>query len=106
VRRRHWQVLGALAQGPCSRAEIAEAMLPLWVAAAVTQTDVVDDLVRRDWADTDGSTYRLTTVGVVAVERIQQLLEAVHAQALHGLAPAEVAAALDVLDRVAGNLSR
>jgi hypothetical protein len=104
LRRRHWQVLLALRAGPCSRADIAEALLPFWVAASVTQTDVVDDLVRRDWAATDGSTYTLTGDGETACARIGDDVEALRTRALDGIERAQVEVVLAVLERMAANL--
>ena len=105
LRRRHWQVLLTLREGPCSRARIAEALLPFRVAAAVTQTDVVDDLVRRDWADTDGTVYTLTADGEAAYVRISAEVEAMRARALDGIDAAQLDAALVVLARMAANLA-
>lgn len=104
LRRRHWQVLLTLRSGPCSRADIAEALLPFWVAASVTQTDVVDDLVRRDWAATDGSTYTLTAEGESAYARISADVDALRARALDGVDPEHLDITLAVLARVAANL--
>ena len=104
LRRRHWAVLLALRAGTCTRAQIAEALLPFWVAASVTQTDVVDDLVRRDWAATDGTTYTLTDDGEAAYQRISADVEALRARALDGVAPADLETTLAVLTRMAANL--
>lgn len=105
LRRRHWQVLDALGPATLTRAQIAEAMLPFWVAAAVTQTDVVDDLVRRDWAETDGSSYWLTSAGRAAHERITAAVAQLQADSLRGIPEADRRVALEVLARVAANLS-
>jgi hypothetical protein len=104
LRRRHWQVLRTLREGPCSRARIAEALLPFRVAAAVTQTDVVDDLVRRDWAATDGTVYTLTADGEAALVRISAEVEGLRARALDGVDPAALETARAVLARMAANL--
>lgn len=106
VRRRHWQVLSVLRDGPRTRAEVAEAMLAFWVAASVTQTDVVDDLVRREWASTDGSSYALTAEGATAHERISADVAALRALVTDGFTEAEHAAVLDALARMAANLER
>jgi DNA-binding MarR family transcriptional regulator len=104
LRRRHWAVLLALRGGPCSRAQIAEALLTFWVAASVTQTDVVDDLVRRDWATTDGSTYTLTDAGEAALVRISADVDALRARALDGIDPTALDTTLAVLTRMSTNL--
>jgi hypothetical protein len=104
LRRRHWHVLQALAGGPLTRAQIAEAMLPFRVAAAVTQTDVADDLVRRDWVASDGVDYRLTADGTAAHLRIAEQVRALHVESVRGIAAAELRTALEVLARIASNL--
>lgn len=104
VRRRHWQVLSVLCEGPRTRAEVAEAMLAFWVAASVTQTDVVDDLVRRGWASTDGQSYTLTAQGAQAHERISADVAALRALVADGFTEAEYAAVVGGLARMATNL--
>lgn len=106
LRERHWHVLHALGNGPRNRAQIAEALLPFWVAASVTQTDVVDDLVRRDWVATDGDIYELTEAGAGAVERIQAALDDLSAQARDGISADAEATARAVLDTIRENLER
>ncbi|MGQ0464499.1 MAG: MarR family winged helix-turn-helix transcriptional regulator [Sporichthyaceae bacterium] len=106
LRARHWHVLHVLAGGPLDRAQVAEAMLAFWVEASVTQTDVVDDLVRRDWVATDGSSYSLTAHGTAAVARIQTGLDELSTQSLAGLSPDAVATARAVLDTMRENLEK
>lgn len=106
LRARHWHVLHALQGGSRTRAEVAEALLPFWVAASVTQTDVVDDLVRRDWVSTDGDRYELTEAGSGAVERIQAALDELSGQALDGVSVDAEATARAVLDTIRENLER
>lgn len=104
LRRRHWQVMTALRERALSRAQIAEAMLPLWVAASVTQTDVVDDLVRREWAGTDGESYWLTDSGATAYARVAAGVAQLQTSCRDGVSDAEYLAAIDVLSRIAANL--
>ncbi|MGQ0623759.1 MAG: MarR family winged helix-turn-helix transcriptional regulator [Sporichthyaceae bacterium] len=104
LRRRHWVVLEVLHERPRTRAEIAEAMLAFWVAAAVTQTDVVDDLVRRDWAQTDGDLYTVTADGAEAQARIAAAVAVLRARTVDGVHPAEVVAMLETLERMTANL--
>ena len=106
VRRRHWQVLNALRAGTVSRAEITEALLPFWVAASVTQTDVVDDLVRRGWASIEGDSYRLTPEGDLAHRAIEQDVAKLRAQIAEGFSHREFNGVIDALARMAANLER
>lgn len=106
VRRRHWQVLNALRAGPVTRAEITEALLPFWVAASVTQTDVVDDLVRRGWAEIEGETYRLTADGETAHQAIERDVLALRAQIAEGFSQREFNNVVDALARMSANLER
>ncbi len=104
MRRRHWQVLNVLRNGPQTRAQVAEAMLPFWVAASVTQTDVVDDLVRRGWAETDGDLYTLTADGEQAYSRVSLDVATLRAQVTDGFTAEEYAAVVEALARMAANL--
>lgn len=104
MRRRHWQVLSVLRNGPQTRAQVAEAMLAFWVAAAVTQTDVVDDLVRRGWAEIDGDTYALTADGEGVYSRVSLDVATLRAQVTEGFSPEEYAAVISALARMAANL--
>lgn len=104
VRRRHWQVLNVLREGPQTRAQVAEAMLAFWVAASVTQTDVVDDLVRRGWAEIDGDVYRLTADGEEAYSRVSLDVATLRAQVTDGFSAEEYATVVEALARMAANL--
>lgn len=104
IRRRHWQVLNVLRNGPQTRAQVAEAMLAFWVAASVTQTDVVDDLVRRGWAETDGDLYTLTADGEQAYSRVSLDVATLRAQVTDGFTAEEYAAVVEALARMAANL--
>ena len=106
VRRRHWQVLNTLRAGPVTRAEITEALLPFWVAASVTQTDVVDDLVRRGWAEIEGETYRLTADGETAHADIERSVIDLRSQIAEGFTQREFTAVIDALARMSANLER
>lgn len=105
LRRRHWHVLAVLRSGPLDRAQITEALLGFWVAASITQTDVVDDLVRRDWVATDGSRYELTEAGAAAVARISAGLAELDSQALAGIDPATLEVSAAVLRSIETNLT-
>lgn len=104
VRRRHWQVLSVLRDGPQSRAQVAEAMLAFWVAASVTQTDTVDDLVRRGWASTDGESYELTADGEEAYGRISLDVATLRALVTDGFTAEEYETVVIALARMCGNL--
>ena len=104
IRRRHWQVLNVLREGPQTRAQVAEAMLSFWVAASVTQTDVVDDLNRRGWAEIDGDTYRLTAEGEEAYSRLSLDVATLRAQVTDGFSTEEYATVITALARMAANL--
>lgn len=104
IRRRHWQVLNVLRNGPQTRAQVAEAMLAFWVAASVTQTDVVDDLVRRGWAEIDGDLYTLTADGEEAYSRLSLDVATLRAQVTDGFTAEEYAQVIEALSRMAANL--
>lgn len=104
IRRRHWQVLNVLRNGPQTRAQVAEAMLSFWVAASVTQTDVVDDLVRRGWAEIDGDLYTLTADGEEAYSRVSLDVATLRAQVTDGFTAEEYAKVIEALAQMAANL--
>jgi len=104
MRRRHWQVLNVLRNGPQTRAQVAEAMLAFWVAAAVTQTDVVDDLVRRGWAEIADETYALTADGEEVYSRVSLDVATLRARVTDGFSAEEYAAVVAALARMAANL--
>lgn len=104
VRRRHWQVLNVLREGRKSRAQVAEALLVFWVAASVTQTDVVDDLVRRGWASTDGESYELTADGEEAYGRISLDVATLRGIVTDGFAAEQYEAVVNALARMCDNL--
>lgn len=106
MRRRHWQVLNVLREGPQTRAQVAEAMLAFWVAASVTQTDVVDDLVRRGWAEAapGDDLYTLTADGEEAYSRVSLDVATLRAQVTDGFTPDEYAAVIGALAKMAANL--
>jgi DNA-binding MarR family transcriptional regulator len=106
VRRRHWQVLTTLRGGPVTRAGIAEALLPFWIAASVTQTDVVDDLVRRGWASFDADAYALTPEGEAAHVAVEAEVAGLRRVLVEGLTAEEYHAVVDALARMAANLER
>ncbi len=106
VRRRHWQVLTTLRAGRVTRAGITEALLPFWIAASVTQTDVVDDLVRRGWASFDELTYALTPEGEAAHVAIEAEVAVLRRLLLDGFSAREYQAVIDSLQRMAANLER
>lgn len=106
IRRRHWQVLSVLRDGPQTRAQVAEAMLAFWVAASVTQTDVVDDLVRRGWAEIDGDLYTLTADGEEAYSRVSLDVATLRAQVTDGFSAEEYTRVVEALARMAANLER
>lgn len=104
VRRRHWQVLNVLRGGTQTRAQVGEALLPFWVAASVTQTDVVDDLVRRGWASTDGASYELTSDGEEAYGRISLDVATLRALVTDGFTGEDYDAVVTALARMCANL--
>jgi DNA-binding MarR family transcriptional regulator len=106
MRRRHWQVLSVLREGPQTRAQVAEAMLAFWVAASVTQTDVVDDLVRRGWAEAQPGEdrYALTADGEEVYSRVSLDVATLRAQVTHGFSTDEYAEVVNALARMAANL--
>jgi DNA-binding MarR family transcriptional regulator len=70
----------------------------------VTQTDVVDDLVRRGWAEIDGDVYALTADGEEAYSRLSLDVATLRAQVTDGFTAEEYAAVIEALAKMAANL--
>jgi hypothetical protein len=104
--RLRWQLLNSVAEaGTLSREQIYRTLAPF---AGPDELDALAaGLVEAGWvvvSGTDGS-VRITDAGREERERLLQLQQAVRARAFAGVSAEEYAALIDVLGRVAQNLS-
>lgn len=102
--RRHWQVLNTLSAGPAAGSTIAEALAPFLVDGAISQQEVVDDLLSRGWVEISNELLSLTAAGVQAHSRVASLVNATRAKVLDGLTPEDYAMVLRLLERMTLNL--
>lgn len=102
--RRHWQVLNTLARGPAPQSEIAEALAPFWVEGAITQQEVVEDLLNRGWVEISNALPSLTAAGVGAHSRVSSQVNGTRAKVLEGLTAEDYATVLRLLERMTLNL--
>jgi hypothetical protein len=106
--RRHWQVLNLLARQPADHAELRAALAPFLLADPDpdAETMVSADLIRRGWLADDDGLLRLTDTGLQAHEDLLTTVTATRRRTVAGITDAEYLATVDVLQRMAANLSR
>jgi hypothetical protein len=98
VTRRQWQLLNlAAAQGALS------GMAPFF-ADPVEADEPVAALVRRGWVRRDGERLTLTADGAAARDRLMVTVRSQRQRAMDGIEPAEYAATVAVLRRMAVNM--
>ncbi len=96
--RREWQLLSLAARGGTT-AELA----PFLDRAAADA--LVDVLAGRGWVRTDAGALVLTEQGAAVRDRATTEVQAQRRRSMTGIEPAEYAATVDVLRRMAANLA-
>lgn len=102
--RRHWQVLNTLQLGPADEDRIAQALRPFWAEGAITQQEVVDDLLDRGWAASADGRVALTQAGIAAHAQILTQVNATRARVLNGLTGEDYETVLRVLEQMTANV--
>lgn len=102
--RRHWQVLNTLSGGPALQSTIAEALAPFLVEGAITQQEILDDLLSRGWVEMSNALVRLSAAGVQAHAGVSSRVNATRAKVLDGLTPEDYATVLRLLEQMTLNL--
>ena len=105
--RRHWQILNLLDQRPAFDPELTEALQPFVAAGDGSPLDAVtDELARREWVgrDLDGR-YALTPEGKTVHADVARRVIANRLRTMNGLTQYEYRQALEVLQRMAQNLT-
>jgi DNA-binding MarR family transcriptional regulator len=102
--RRHWQVLNTLAAEAASDATIAQALAPFLAEGAITQQEVLEDLLRRGWLERSDALLSLTAAGVQAHSLVSSQVNVTRAKILDGLSPEDYATVLRLLERMTLNL--
>jgi DNA-binding MarR family transcriptional regulator len=102
--RRHWQVLNSLSVEPAADATIAEALAPFLVEGAITQQEVLEDLLSRGWVQLSNALLCLTAAGEQAHSLVSAQVNVTRAKILDGLTSEDYATVLRLLERMTLNL--
>lgn len=104
VTRTQWRLLGALAGGASTPADLQRALADAPAdAESESPADELAELVDSGWVTVDGS-YAITERGVGAYERLAEVVDELRDQLTTGLTDAEQAATAVALERMALNL--
>ncbi len=104
VTRTQWRVLGVLASGPASGADLEGALadMPPDVDGG-SPADELTELVESGWVQSDGD-YVITDRGATAYARLADGVDELRASLTEGLTDEEQAATAVALERMARNL--
>ena len=100
--RRHWQVLNTVAERPRTVAELDEELSPFRSARAPSVAPIVEELRARGWVDT---TVALTEKGRECHRAVSDRVMANRRRLTDGISAEEYRSVVDVLERMAGNLT-
>jgi DNA-binding MarR family transcriptional regulator len=103
--RRRWQLLNLLEDGPRSVPELQSALEPFLQDDPDDLSDALSGLVTRGWADTRDNIVSLTETGQAQFKLIKVRVAELHQSSMVGISPEEYQAAIDVISRMAANLS-
>jgi DNA-binding MarR family transcriptional regulator len=103
--RRQWQLLNLLEDGPRSVPELQSALEPFLQDDPDDLSDALSGLVTRGWADTCDNIVSLTETGQAQFKLIKVRVAELHQSSVVGISPEEYQAAIDVISRMAANLS-
>jgi DNA-binding MarR family transcriptional regulator len=104
VTRIQWRVLGVLASGPASAADLEGALSDMPPDADGTSAgEELAELVDSGWVHSDGS-YSITDRGSSAYDRLADVVDELRATLTAGLTDEEQAATAVALERMARNL--
>jgi DNA-binding MarR family transcriptional regulator len=103
--RRQWQLLNLLEDGPRSVPELQSALEPFLQDDPDDLSDALSGLVTRGWADTRDNIVSLTETGQAQFKLIKVRVAELHQSSMVGISPEEYQAAIDVISRMAANLS-
>jgi DNA-binding MarR family transcriptional regulator len=103
--RRQWQLLNLLEDGPRSVPELQSALEPFLQDDPDDLSDALSGLVTRGWADTRDNIVSLTETGQAQFKLIKVRVAELHQTSMVGISPEEYQAAIDVISRMAANLS-
>jgi DNA-binding MarR family transcriptional regulator len=104
VTRTQWRVLGVLASGPASAADLEGALTDMPPDAdGISAAEELAELVDSGWVRSDGD-YAITDRGSSAHDRLADVVDELRATLTEGLTDEEQAATAVALERMARNL--
>jgi hypothetical protein len=104
VTRVQWRVLGVLASGPATAADLEGALTDMPPEpGGTTAAEELGELVDSGWVVADGS-YTITDRGAAAYDRLADVVDELRATLTEGLTDEEQAATGVALERMARNL--
>jgi DNA-binding MarR family transcriptional regulator len=104
VTRVQWRVLGVLASGPASAADIQGALTDMPPDAdGVSSAEELTELVESGWVQSDGG-YTITDRGSAAYDRLADVVDELRSTLTEGLTDEEQSATSVALERMARNL--
>jgi hypothetical protein len=104
VTRVQWRVLGVLASGPATGADLEGALTDMPMTADTgSPAEELAELVESGWVQTDGA-YTITERGAGAYDRLADVVDELRATLTEGLTDEEQSATAIALERMARNL--
>lgn len=104
VTRTQWRVLGVLASGPATGADLEGALADMPPdTAGGSAADELTELVDSGWVQSDGD-YTITDRGAAAYDRLADVVDGLRETLTEGLTDEEQAATSVALERMARNL--
>ncbi|MCC5577972.1 MarR family transcriptional regulator [Microtetraspora sp. AC03309] len=103
MRRRHWQALNVLREGPADEGRLAEELRPFWGEGEISVGELLADLRRRRWI-TPGEPHALTEEGAAAHERVAGAVHASRSRIMDGLTVEQYQVTVHTLRTMAANL--
>lgn len=102
ISRRHWQALNAVRENGARENAVAS-LRPFWSDGGA---EAIDDLVRREWIERDGDSYRVTALGTDELTAVESRVAEIRARLTDGLTAQQYTATVEVLTTMAENLER
>jgi DNA-binding MarR family transcriptional regulator len=106
LERRGWQVLNTVAAAPVPTATLDERLAPFLDANEPSVRGYVEALAARGWVTPDGDLWTITEEGRRGHERASATIHAARRRIMDGISDDEYRTLMDLLPRVAANLSR
>ncbi|ASN40741.1 MAG: MarR family transcriptional regulator [Paeniglutamicibacter terrestris] len=109
VTRRQWQLLNVLTKGSATGGELTAALAPFFGQAQAqdeptSPSEHLAELVESGWVAEEGHTFTLTERGMVSLERLTEIVDAMREESSAGITPVEYSTTVASLRKMAVNL--